>query len=195
MFTIFLALHCLFTPPDGWEIADPKTPAKRALVGFVDKSKSGFCPSLNLTHETVNLTMKEYLAIVQKNCQAKKQKWRQLGTIETQSGNAQLVEIETQTQFGPVRLLQAILQMEDDIFILTAGTLKKDFGKHASKVERSFRSMSICEDLFAIAEKDAKPLREAWQKKKNGIESTSFEEKVLELKRLGLVWQLYMGAL
>lgn len=195
MLSALLALHCLFTPPDGWEIADPKMPSKRAIVGFVDKSKSGFCPSLNLTHEKVTIPMKEYLAIVQKNCQAKREKWRLLGTIETQSGKAHFAMIETNTKFGPTRLLQATLQKDEDVFILTVGALKKDFSKNAAKIEATFRSMSICDDLFALAEKDADSLQEAWQKKKNGVESVSFEEKVLELKKLGIVWQLYMYSL
>ena len=94
MLSLILAAHCLFTPPPSWEIADPKTPSKRVIVGFVDKSKSGFRPSLNLTRERVTIPLDEYLAIVQKNCEAKKQPWRHLGKIETQSGPAELIQIE-----------------------------------------------------------------------------------------------------
>ncbi|MDN3506598.1 MAG: hypothetical protein P0S96_05150 [Simkaniaceae bacterium] len=195
MLSIVLAAFCLFSPPDGWEIADAKTPSKRAVVGFVDKRKSGFCPSLNLTQEKISIPIQEYLAIVQKNCQAKKMKWRQLGNLETLSGKAYLVEIETKTKFGPSRLLQAILPYEDQVFILTAGVLKKDFAKHAPAIEKALRSMQVEKDLFALAGSKAEHLRTAWQKKDEGVESTSFTEKVLQLKELGLVWQLYMGKL
>jgi|GEM_PF-2993743 len=195
MLSYVLAAVCLFSPPEGWEIADSKMPSKRAVVGFVDKTNSGFCPSLNLTQETVSIPIKEYLAIVQKNCQAKKLKWRQLGTLETLSGKAYLVEIESTTKFGPSRILQAILPFEDTVYILTAGALKKDFGKHAPVVERAMRSMQIEKDLFILAGSKADSLRAAWQKKEDGVESTSFTEKVLELKELGPVWQLHMGKL
>lgn len=195
MLSIFLAAFCLFSPPEGWEIADSKMPSRRAVIGFVDKRKSGFCPSLNLTQEKMTIPISEYLAIVQKNCRAKKLKWRQLGTIDTLSGKAHLVEIETTTKFGPSRLLQAILPYEDQVFILTAGALKKDFGKQAPIIEKALRSMQVEKDLFVLAGSKADSLRAAWQKKEDGVESTSFTEKVLELKELGLVWQLYVGKL
>ncbi|MBS0629450.1 MAG: hypothetical protein JSS30_04410 [Verrucomicrobia bacterium] len=195
MLTLGLILsHCLFTPPPNWEIADPKMPSQRAIVSFVDKQKGGFCPSINLTHERITLSTEQYLAIVQKNCKANKQKWRHLGKIETKSGPAELVEIETVTKFGPARLLQAILIRNGEAYILTAGALKKDFGKQASLIHQSISSMTLCDDLFALVE-DEKGLREAWQKKKEGVESTAFKQMVLEQSNLGIVWQLLMMGL
>ncbi len=166
-------------------------PSHRAIVGFVDKHKSGFCPSINLTHERVNLSTEQYLAIVQKNCTSNKQKWRHLGKIETKSGPAELVEIETATKFGPARLLQVILIRNGEAYILTAGALKKDFGKHTALIEQSLRSMTLCDDLFTLVDNE-KGLREAWQKKSEGVESTSFKQMVLEQSKLGIVWQLLM---
>lgn len=188
------ASHCLFTPPANWEISDPKMPSKRAIVGFVDKRKSGFCPSINLTFERVEISPEEYLAIVQKNCTAKKQQWRHLGKIETKSGPAELVEIETKTKFGPARLLQAILIREKEAYILTAGALKKDFGKNGAAIEQSLRSMTLCDDLFSQVEDDKarSSLREAWQKRGAGVESASFERMILEQSKLGIVWQILM---
>lgn len=195
MLSLFLALHCLFTPPDGWEIADPKTPAQRPIIGFVDKTRSGFRPSLHLTHEKTSLPMKEYLEVVKKNSLQKKRSWKELGTIETKSGKATMIEVEISTQFGKTRLLQALLRREEDLFILTAGATKKEFGKYATKIERAFSSMELCDDLFTRAGKDEPALREAWQKKKSGVESEFFYKKVAEHSELGTVWQLCMGTL
>jgi len=191
---ICFAAHCLFSPPPKWEIADPKMPSQRAIVGFVDKKKSGFCPSLNLTYEKSDLEPEQYLAIVKKNCTAHKQKWRHLGKIETKSGPAELVEIETATKFGQARLLQAILIRNQQVYILTAGALKKDFGKHLVQIEQAMRSMTLCDDLFSLAD-DEKGLREAWQKKQEGVESEAFKQMVLEQSNLGVVWQLLMMGL
>jgi hypothetical protein len=188
---LFLAAHCLFAPPPDWEIADPKMPQKRAVVSFVAKNKRGFCPSMNLTHEKTKVSMKEYLAIVEKNAKAKKQKWLHLGQIQTQSGKAELTQIEVKTKFGETRIFQAILKMGEDIFILTASALKKDFGKHAPSLEKAISSMHIVNDLFSLVldEKIQTALREAWQKKKEGVESESFNKMVLE-NDLGPVWKL-----
>lgn len=188
---LWFAAHCLFTPPPSWELADPDMPSRRALVGFIDKKKSGFCPSINLTYERVNLPVSQYLKIVEKKCAANRQKWRRLGKIETKSGPAELVEIETATKFGQARLLQAVLIRNGEAYILTAGALKKDFGKQAGAIEQAMRSMTLCDDLFSLAE-DEKELREAWQKKKEGVESTSFKRMVSEQSKLGVVWQLLM---
>lgn len=195
MLSLLLTAYCLFNPPPDWEIADPNIPSRRVSVGFVDQSKSGFCPSMNLTHEKITVSLKEYLSIVQKNCLTKKQKCRILGTMKTQSGNAELIEVEAPSKFGPIRLLQAILPHRDEVFILTAAALKKDFAKYAKKFETAFCSLSLCEDLFNLAEQDADALRKAWQKKQQGIKSNEFEEKVFEHKELGPVWQLYMSSL
>ncbi|NGX38022.1 MAG: hypothetical protein K1000chlam2_01191 [Chlamydiae bacterium] len=185
MLSVILAAHCLFSPPSDWEIADSKTPSKRIIVGFVDKSKSGFRPSLNLTYERVTIPLNEYLAIVQKNCAAKKQLWRHLGKIETQSGPAELIQIETKTPFGPVRILQAILLKNEEAFILTAGMRKADFGKHAATIESAFRSMSICEDLFEKVsnEQIREAMRKSWQKRNEDVDS--FQKTLLEQKERG----------
>lgn len=195
MLPIILALHCLFTPPKDWEIADPKTPSSRVLAGFIDKSKSGFCPSLNLTYEEVFIPMDEYLTIVQKNYLSKKQKMKILGVIDTKGGKVHLLEVEAQTKFGPVRLMQALLRKDRDLFILTAGVLKKDFARQAKKIEDAFQSMFLCDDLFKLAGKDSEKLREAWQKKRSGIECSGFEEMVVDHRELGPVWQFLIGLL
>lgn len=186
----FFAAHCLFAPPADWEIADPKMPSKRAVVSFVDKNKNRFCPSMNLTHEKVSVPVKEYLSIIEKNFKAKKQKWRHLGQIKTQSGMAELTQIEAKTKYGEARIFQAILYKGEDIFILTASALKKDFGRHAPSLEKAIRSMRVVDDLFTVAVNGA-ALREAWQKRQEELESKLFNEMVLEAgNELGIVWQL-----
>lgn len=187
MLSLILAVHCLFNPPPKWEIADPKTPSKRVIASFVDKSKSGFCPSINLTHEKVSIPTEEYLTIVAQNAKAKKQTWKHLGTIETQSGLAELIEIETKNNLGQIRLLQALLRQGEDLFILTAAALKKDFGKHAVPIKRSIQTMNLCDDLIElIKDEDLKKTL------KTTTEKAKFQQEVINYKDLGPVWQLLM---
>jgi len=187
--------HCYFIPPPKWEIADPQMLSKRTIIGFLDKRKSGFCPSINLTKERVTIPMEEYLSIVQKNSQAKKQRWQRLGTMQTKAGPAQLIEIETKTKYGVARLLQAIVIKNETAYILTAGTLKKEFKKQAKPFQQAIESLTFCEDLFDAVQdmKIKQALQEAWQKKQSGVDLNSFEEIVLkQCTSLGTVWQVLM---
>lgn len=187
--------YCFFQPPPNWEIADSKMLAKSSIIGFLDKSKSGFCPSINLATEKITVSKQEYLAIVQRNCTLKKKKWRHLGTIQTKAGEAELTEIETKTKFGPARLLQMIFIRSGTAYILTAGALKKDFGKQANQIETAMRSLTLTDDLFEAVIDPAKrhSLKKAWQKKQSGVESNSLNKIVLEeCSHLGAVWQILM---
>jgi len=189
MMCALFASFCLFTPPDNWELSDPQTPSKHAICGFIDKKVSGFCPSIHLTHEVISCNIEEYLEIVYQNAKAKKQKWRKMGTIETQSGPARLVQIELNNSLGKVSLLQAILPYGNDVHILTAGALKKDLSKCASLFHEAFTSMHVIEDLFSLA-KDASSLQTCWQKRDEGLES--FHKAVLQENDLGPVFQIQL---
>ncbi|NGX39306.1 MAG: hypothetical protein KR126chlam1_00632 [Chlamydiae bacterium] len=189
----FASSHALFTPPEGWKQADPKSVTKRTIIAFLHTKKSGFCPSINLTKEIVKLPIDAYLKIVQKKSQARKRSWKHLGQIETKGGMAELIEIEVQTRFGPARLLQAILLKDNVAHILTAGALKKQFGKYLPQFETTLRSLSVSEDLFSlVTEEKRTALTSAWKKKQEYVESKELEEMVAECAHLGIVWQTLM---
>lgn len=192
---IFLLAYCFFTPPSDWEIAKPKVVPKQFEIGFIDTRQKGFRPSLHLTSETVNMPMDSYLKVVQENFKRKKQRWLHLGKIATLSGEAELTEIESDTPFGPVRVFQAILMRDGKAYILTAGALKSAFAKQSLLFKQAINSLTITDDLISAVkeEKTKEQLREAWQKKCSGVESSSYEKMVLsEGARLGAVWQLLM---
>lgn len=191
----FSTLHCYFTPPKDWKLADPKTLSKRTIIGYIDTKKSGLYPSINLTTEKIQISFHEYLDVVRKNCLEKKQVWKSLGMIETGSGKAALASIEVSTKFGTARLLQAVLMREERVFILTTCSLKKDFVKHMDIFKEVIHSMTITENLFfAIKDENKqKAFLNAWQKKKNNIDSEEFERIVLkEGASLGSCWQILM---
>lgn len=192
---LFGQTYPLFTPPPHWALAHPDTLAKRALVGFLDTRQSGFCPSITLTTEKTDLAPDQYLQIVQDNCKKKRQSWRHLGSLQTQAGLAELTELEVKTQFGPARIMQAILFKDGVAYILTAGALKKEFARHAASIEKSFTSFTLTDDLFSLIQDETlqEQLRTGWQKKRTGLESKAFEYLVLkECASLGAVWQMFV---
>lgn len=146
MLIFSLVLQCLFTPPDGWVEPGDKMPTRRSLGSFVEKRNSGFCPSVNLTSEKVEISIQEYLKAVEATCKSKKQTWRHMGQIASKAGKAELTQIEMSTKFGDLRLFQAILIQDGVAYILTTSALKKEFGKYAGVMEKSIRSLSFKSD-------------------------------------------------
>lgn len=189
MLAHLLATFCLFSPPQGFDMVDPKTPSRHAIVGFIQKGRSGFCPSLHLTHESITCAFDQYLKQVSQQAAARGRKWRNLGEIETKSGKATLIQIELDHNLGRVALLQAILPREGEVHILTAGVLKKELSKQIHLFRTAFQSMRVVEDLFELAS-DPEELKGYWKKK--GEDVQSFHKAVLKEKSPGPVWQVHL---
>ena len=186
--TIFAAF-CLFNPPENWEMADPKTPSQQAICGFVDQSHCGFCPSIHLTYEITSCDIEQYLEIASKNAKSKRHRWRRMGTLQTQSGAAHLIEIELNHTLGKVSLLQAILPKEGEMHILTAGALKKELARCAPLFREAFQSMKVTGDLVSLA-KNPKEMLHYWQKREEDLES--FQKAVLKEDALGPVYPIQL---
>ncbi|MBS0652996.1 MAG: hypothetical protein JSR39_05645 [Verrucomicrobia bacterium] len=138
------------TPPKGWEIANPKFLAKSVQIAFLKKSGSGFCPSINLAVEKSNLSLPEYLNVIRQIHESdKRNRWRQLGKVHTLSGIGQLTEIDTSTEFGPVRMLQLILVKQGYTYVVTAAALKEEIAQHYQEFQSAFRSLQVTSDLIS----------------------------------------------
>lgn len=156
--------ECYFAPPEGWLLTDPKYLAPNVRIGFLRKGKKEFCPSLNLAVEKVNVPIEKYLAAVKKIHQSNlNDRWRDLGKIKTQAGEARLTEIDTTSPFGPVRLLQLILLKDGCAYILTAGALREEFSSFYKEFEQAFHSLNVTSDLFSAIADPAR--RESLQKR------------------------------
>ncbi len=141
---------CYFTPPSDWEIAAPETLAPSVKIAFIKKSSKGLCSSLNLAIEEVDVSMSEYLKVVQNiHEHNRNNQWRKLGKIQTSAGSAQLTEIDTTTEFGPLRMLQLILIKDRHAYILTAAALKEEFPAFYKDFQKAFRSLTLTHDLLS----------------------------------------------
>jgi hypothetical protein len=141
--------YCYFVPPQGWEIADPKSLSPRVKAAFLKKTSTGFCPSMNLAVEETSVSLQEYLKAVKAiHEQDRANRWRQLGKVRTQAGLAQLTEIDSKTEWGAVRILQLILVKEERAYVLTASALKEEFSDYYQEIQSAFRSLVLSSDLF-----------------------------------------------
>lgn len=140
---------CYFTPPQGWEIADPQTLSSRVKIAFLKNIGTGFCPSMNLAVEKTSVSLSEYLKAVKAiHEQDRGNRWRQLGKVRTPAGLAQLTEIDSKTEWGPVRMLQLIFLKEEHAYVLTASALKEDFSDYYQEIQAAFRSLTFSSDLL-----------------------------------------------
>jgi hypothetical protein len=186
--------YCYFTPPQGWEIADPKSLSPRVKIAFLKKVGSGFCPSMNLAIEETSVSLQEYLKAVKSiHEQDRSNRWRQLGKVHTQAGLAQLTEIDSKTEWGAVRILQLILLKEERAYVLTASALKEDFSDYYREIQSAFRSLTLSSDLFGnIPQTEKREMLKSKQHQllqaaeevlgaspeiKNLLESPEFQEK------------------
>jgi len=142
--------QCFFIPPEGWEIADPRSLSSKVKIAFLKKSMNGFCPSINLAVEDTDATLNEYLKAVKAiHEQDRTNQWRALGKVRTGAGLAQLTEVDSTTEWGPVRILQLILVKEGHAYVLTAAALKEEISNYYKDFQSSFRSFTLSNDLFS----------------------------------------------
>ncbi len=142
-------VECFFTPPSDWELADPKTFTPSVKIAFLKKSSKGFCPSINLAVEETQVTLSEYLKAVKTiHEQDRNTQWRALGKVHTAAGLAQLTEIDSTIDAGPIRILQLILLKEGHAYVVTAAALKEEFSNFYKEFQTAFRSLTLSSDLI-----------------------------------------------
>ncbi|MBI2743485.1 MAG: hypothetical protein HYX48_06165 [Chlamydiales bacterium] len=142
--------HCLFTPPEKWEFADPTYLSPRVVVGFIGELRKNFRPSLNLSIEDgVEVEIGEYLKSVKALHEKEPgRRWRDLGSFSTLAGQAHLTSLDTKAKNGEARLLQLILLRDKKAYTLTAAVSKEEFFDYYKDFEKTFRSVRLVDDLL-----------------------------------------------
>jgi hypothetical protein len=142
--------ECFFHPPKGWECSDPHSLSSHVKIAFFKKSAKGFCPSINLSIEKTSVSLNEYLKAVRAiHERDRANQWRSLGKVRTAAGLAQLTEIDSHSEYGPIRILQLILMKQANAYILTAAALKEEFPEYYEEFQTAFRSLTMTNDLIS----------------------------------------------
>lgn len=182
---------CIFTPPKGWNFADPSKLSAFIKVGFVGKGNSSFKPSLNMAEEDINIDEQEYLkAVKELHAADKTVKWQLLGKIQTKGGEANLAEIDSKTTSGEVKMLQLILVKEKKAYILTGAALKEEFASCYKDFLATFKSVQTGNNLSSFIAGNLKQQKletklkekQTWEQLQKFIES--------EFKEMSPYWQL-----
>lgn len=141
----------VFSPPKGWYLADSNALPPHVTVMVVGKGSYEFPPSINLSTEEFEGTIKDYLRIVKEINLSQGSEWKDLGTIRTQAGEASLSQADAMTEWGPIRMMHAIISRNGIIYILTAAALKNDFPTYYKTFFESLRSLRINSDPDQMA--------------------------------------------
>ncbi len=136
-------LTAQFTPPKDWRFAEIEALPKHVHVMVVGKGDYPFPPSINLGTELYAGTLAEYLQIVKAINDADGAEWKNLGTIETEAGPANLSQVDSSTEWGKVRMMHVILLKEGTAYILTAAALCKEFSKFYPQFFRSMKTLRL----------------------------------------------------
>ncbi|MBJ7449883.1 MAG: hypothetical protein JHC93_05945 [Parachlamydiales bacterium] len=141
-----------FISPKGWKIIDKKLLPGNVKCLVQGRTLNDVPPSLNLAVENCTSSLENYLKSAKSIFVSKGDSWQQLGTIKTRSGPAALVLITQDSPFGQVRLMQAFIQQNNVIYLLTATALKEEFNKYYSDFFKAFQSFSLPETFLSDPE-------------------------------------------
>lgn len=131
--------------PKGWQcISDKKQLPAKVEVVFIGIAKGQFTPSFNIATEDTDMTVENYVDTAKRYHESQGETiCRSLGTIETHEGQAQLLQIDRKTQWGPIRFIQATLIKEKKAFVLTATCLQSDFNENFPYFIKMIQSFAI----------------------------------------------------
>jgi hypothetical protein len=147
-----------FIPPKDWNLAQPEKPSPCIKALFIGKNPNGFSPSINLTTEKTNLSLKDYLSAVKKLYKEDPlvAEWKDLGPFPTQLGEGNLSQLDKQISSGTVRLMQLITIKNHVAYVLTAGAIKEEFAKYYKEFAASFSSFNVIQDAKAAISSESK---------------------------------------
>lgn len=132
-----------FTPPPGWRHAEKTLLPEHVHLMVVGKGANEYPPSISLATENYTGTLKQYLKIVKELNASKGWEWRDLGTIQTDAGNASLSQSDNKSEWGEVRMMHVVFKKNGIIYIVTASALKNEFPQFYKEIFASLRSLKF----------------------------------------------------
>ena len=177
----------VFTPPPGWKMANSNQLPGSVQFMVVGKGQGDVPPSMNLATEPYSGTLKQYLKIVKSINDSKGAEWKDLGSIRTDAGNANLSQVDKKTQWGEMRMMHAILLKNHTIYIVTAAAPKEEFARYYKDFFQSIRSLRINKDIFELVSNQKR--REALR---NSISELKTEWKNSPVDSQDKLWTAFM---
>lgn len=149
LFCVFASV-CCFKPPEEWIPVKSEDPSAEGMIAYIGKAKKVVPPSLCLTTEPTDLSLREYIKAAKALHESDLHvDWRDLGEFTFRAGKGRLGEICNPTPFGEMKILQGILVQNGCAYVLTGAALKEEFAEHRAALIAAIRSMAVLPDLFS----------------------------------------------
>ncbi|SCA62780.1 Uncharacterized protein SCG7086_AD_00330 [Chlamydiales bacterium SCGC AG-110-P3] len=132
-----------FDPPEGWGFADPSLMNENLKMLVVGKGSNVLPPTINLSQEVFDGTMKEYIEIAKRITRDRGGSWRRMGTVKTAAGKATLAQTETRTEFGETKMFHAFLLHRGIIHIVTASAIKNEYSAFYDTFFKAIQSLRV----------------------------------------------------
>jgi hypothetical protein len=161
----------MFDPPKGWRTTDVSETFPSVKILVFGKGEYPYPPSIALSTEPFEGTLKQYLIKIKARNEARGYEWKDLGTIQTQSGPARLSQVDEKSEWGDIRYMHAILSKNGQIYILMAAAIKHEFSRFYKDFFEAMHSMRVGKDPWDLLEKsrqtqlknEIQKLKEKWQ--------------------------------
>lgn len=116
-------------PPKGWQCVEDRAQLPgNVLVLYVGEGSTRFSPTIHVASDPLKQNLESYIAGAKKyherNIEAT---CHDLGQIQTKSGPARMIQIQSPSVYGEVILLQAYFVQDCKAYVVTGITLKEDF--------------------------------------------------------------------
>jgi hypothetical protein len=134
-----------FLAPEGWHLTETDKLPPHVEFMVVGEGKLEFPPSMNLSTESYQGSLQDYIEIVKRINKKHGSQFKDLGKIKTDAGEGSLSQVDSISKWGPVRMMHVILVKDGRVYILTAAALKNEFASHYKEFFNSFRSFKITE--------------------------------------------------
>lgn len=135
---------CYFTPPKDWVLIDPKALPKEVKSMVRGPYKDSLPPSMNLAMESTESSLEDYLnAIKLMHASNHLKKWKITGTISTDAGAMTLTQLDSTTNWGNVRMVQAIMIKDNIAYVITGTALSSEYAKYFPEFYKAIQSFHI----------------------------------------------------
>lgn len=166
-----------FVPPSDWKVVPSDKLPSSVKIGFVANSQKTFKPSLNLAIETTSAPLEDYVKAVKKKLLAsRKNRWNELGYVETLSGKAHISQIDTKAECGDIRTMQCILKKEGNFYILTAMALRDEFVNYHDVFLKAFETLCVADSAISTL--------------KDGLQKKIYQK---EVEKVLLSWKAFLS--
>lgn len=141
-FTTAYGMTPFLQGPHGWDRVSDIV-SKKILMVFVGPKKGSLTPSLNLTTENTNLSLYEYVKLAMAHHQKEGASCYELDPLDTTLGQMILIEVQGDSHWGFVQMLQGIIIENNQAYVITGSCLSTEYSIYFKEFLSSMKEFNV----------------------------------------------------